>query len=184
MSVPLFDVRLIHKTVFVLSTVAWGFSIGAQFFFSEMPCELCLIARFGFVGLSVFSFVATIFTISFFRKIIFLSCSFLLIFSFYHLGVENAWWSGPSSCSVKVLSPEEVENLSKDEKLEIAKNNIFNEKKPRCDKVNLRIFGLSSTLYSFLISAGLFWLISVSYLLDIQEHRREKGKRPNRPPLF
>jgi disulfide bond formation protein DsbB len=137
-------------------------SLLSQFFFDKIPCQLCLISRYLFL---LISFVA-LFSINFKRlKPLLLLLTFsALLFSFYHLGVENHWWIGPQSCVSKLPT---LDSLSD--------NNDQSMVIPYCDRANWKIFGISSTLWSFLVFAFLFWSVSLLYVIDYYLKKLENG---------
>jgi disulfide bond formation protein DsbB len=90
------------------------------------------------------------------RYMLLLTVFLELSFGLYHLGVENHWWIGPQSCVAELPTLES--SMS---------SNVFENTKTYCDRVNWTIFGISSTLWNFLLSAFIFWLVSVSYILDL-----------------
>jgi disulfide bond formation protein DsbB len=97
-----------------------------------------------------------------FKPLLLLGITFALLFGLYHLGVENHWWSGPQSC---VSELPVLENITT--------RNFMENSKVYCDRVNWKILGISSTLWSFLISAFLFWFVSISYVLNFYLKRLE-----------
>lgn len=153
--------KYVHLMLFVISSIAFSFSVFAQFVLGHEPCQLCLFTRFMFVGVSVFSLLSLITNLSFLRKILFLNILGMACFGFYHLGVENHWWAGPQSCVSELPS---LENIGRD---------VIQNGRPHCDKVNWEILGFSSTLLSFLMAAFMLWMISMSYVLNIFKKRLE-----------
>lgn len=147
----IFKLPIINR---VIACVAFGISlisILSQTIGNATPCQLCLITRYLFLLVAICSFSAN------YRK----WCQFLLItsilslffFTFFHLGVENHWWQGPQNCVSQLPSLANIEQ-------EIETNKVY------CDRANWIVFGLSSTLWSFLIAAFLTWLTSVTYILN------------------
>jgi disulfide bond formation protein DsbB len=156
----IFKPKLIHFTVFFIAISLFFASVFNQIFFAEKPCQLCLISRHSYLAVAVFSIAAV--RVSFLKSLLFLAVAFELLFGFYHLGVENHWWIGPQSCISELPT---IENITT--------KNFMENSKTYCDKVNWRVFGISSTLWSFLISAFLFWIVSVSYILAFYLKRIE-----------
>lgn len=127
-------------------------SIMSEFLFQAKPCQLCLITRYLFLMFGIISLFA--FKLKKLRIIQIIFSAIVVFFTLYHLGVENHWWAGPSSCTAKL--PSLGDELSQ---------NIFEETKVFCDRANWMIFGISSTLWSFLITSFLFWASSLNYLI-------------------
>jgi disulfide bond formation protein DsbB len=89
------------------------------------------------------------------------SLTLFLVFAFYHLGVENHWWNGPAKCSTIISSPQNISEIME------TKQNV------KCDEANWKIFGLSSTLYNFIIAGVLFWIYSLAFAIDRVIRRSE-----------
>ena len=146
----IFNQRFINYSVFCTAAAVFLVSVMSQFFLNKEPCQLCLITRYMFLSVAV----AAIF---FERLRILLSIvTFITVgFSFYHLGVENHWWQGPHGCISELPTLDSI-----DDPVQIKPGKVY------CDRVNWLILGVSSTLWSFLISMVLFWLSSVSFILN------------------
>ena len=158
----IFKIKRTHFLIFSISIFAFSCSIAAEFILEKHPCQLCLISRFAYLTIAVVALLALKFRKVIIRRILFWIIALSLAFSFFHLGVENHWWRAPASCAYKVPS------------VEALKNHIIESVTPSCDKVNWEIFGISSTLLNFLLCAGLFWLICISYAI-VTSHRRDEN---------
>jgi disulfide bond formation protein DsbB len=101
-------------------------------------------------------------------KVIVLAAVFwTFAFGVYHLGVESHWWAGPQSCVAKLPTLDTMNELA----------DQISDTKTYCDKVNWRIFGVSSTLWSCAIAALLLWIISVAYTLDFYMRKLERAQK-------
>ena len=150
------------KFVLLLSLFCFISSLTIQLVMKENPCLLCLFTRYGFLTVSIIC----LFALKYINKksVVFLpltSLLSLLCLSFYHLGVENHWWLAPSSCKTILPTLNDLYNS----KLLITNN------RPPCDTVNFKVFGFSMTLISFIISAFLFWVSSISTVLYLSNNR-------------
>lgn len=154
MVMPVFSLKSIPKLVFFLAISVFFASLFSEIFFDKVPCQLCLVTRYLFLSIAVFSLISA--RLRKFRHILIVATSLTLSFSFFHLGVENHWWLGPQSCVSELPTLDSLNNLDP----------IHDVSKAYCDKVNWRILGISSTLWSFLISAFVFWIVSLSYILN------------------
>jgi len=63
----------------------------------------------------------------------------------YHVGVEQAWWAGPTSCSAPAGGATTFEDL----KAQILAGPVV-----RCDKIPWQLFGISMAGYNVLLSLG------------------------------
>ena len=130
-----------------------------QYWLGHEPCKLCLYER-------IPDFLATLLIIKiiFIKKyekitllilfLVFMSSAFL---AFYHLGIEQGFFSESLACTSGDLS----KTLSKDELLEQLKQNSIS-----CKDVSFRILGLSlaaiNTILSLVLSV-IFMRLFVNY---------------------
>ena len=129
-------------------------SVGIQYILNETPCLLCLLTRICFVIVTITCFCTMKYQhIKWIQSLPLLMLSVLFFLSFYHLGIENHWWVAPESCKMKLPT---LDNLGA--------QNLVNDRPP-CDTVGFQIFGISMTLFSFVISGALTWLHSIAFVL-------------------
>jgi disulfide bond formation protein DsbB len=163
--------RSVNRIVLLVSLSCAMASIFAQYFLGNQPCVLCLVSRYGYLIFALLAIVNSLFGSELLCKIQ-LSLSIVgLGFAFYHLGVENKWWSAPKFCVSEIVDV--PEGTSEPEKMEILTENIFKGGRPACNSVNWEIFGVSSTLLNFLVFSGIAWLVSVSYFLELQKRQTD-----------
>ena len=145
----------------LLSGVAFSVSCFAEHVLDKRPCQLCIITRYLYVSIAIVSYAALKTRKQIFNCALTFITFFSLIFGYYHLGVESHWWAGPSSCVSELPT---LENLT-----QAVQENI-----PYCDKVNLTIFGVSSTLWNVFLMSFLFWLTTISQILTFYMKRHEE----------
>jgi len=117
------------------------------------PCELCLTERYAFYAALPLS-AATLFLArasqSGFARAGFaiLAAVFFAnaVFAFYHVGVEQHWWLGPTACTGSLSGPVDVNDLMKA---------LNTTPLVRCDEASLRIFGVSLAGWDVVASAAL-----------------------------
>ncbi|MDR3030976.1 MAG: disulfide bond formation protein B [Holosporales bacterium] len=153
--------KYVNGIVLACSIIAVSISVFAEKFMDKTPCQLCLITRFLYIFISILTCMSFIFNVSFIRRILFCVIVLSMGFSFYHLGVENHWWIGPNSCVSKLPSLDDISQS--------VQSNVS-----YCDRVNLEILGLSSTLWNFVLISFLFWITSVSVTLDCYRKKNEE----------
>ena len=133
-----------------LATLAavWAFQV-----LGYAPCELCLAERYAFyaaapiaaltaylasrgghnVARALFALLALIFVAN-------------AGFAFYHVGVEQHWWAGPTACTGSLSGPVDANDLMKSlNAVHVA----------TCDEVQLRILGLSLAGWDVIASAAM-----------------------------
>ncbi len=116
-----------------------------------LPCKLCYWQRYPHI------FNMLIFLLFYFfpvRILIFVGMMSMLIstiLAFYHVGVEQKYWSGPNSCTNS-----SIEGLTTDQLLE----KIMSAPLVRCDEIAWDLIGISMAGWNVLISFCLFliWL--------------------------
>ncbi len=144
----LFDIKTIQKVLIVISLFCFFSSICAEFFFDKKPCDLCLYTRYFYISIAILGFISLHYDKIIFKQMFLMFLFIALCFSFYHLGVENHWWAGPAKCTTKLLTD---------------MKSIMTNDAVRCDVINWKLFGISSTLYNMCIMACIFWLYSMAF---------------------
>ncbi len=131
-----------------LLLAAWGF----QYLGGMAPCQMCVWQRYPH-GVAI-AIGAVALALPGLRLLPMLGALAALTTSgigFYHAGVEQGWWEGPSSCSAG-----DIGGLSAEELM----NQIMAAPLVRCDEIPWEFLGLSMAGWNALISAGLVlvWL--------------------------
>lgn len=145
------------KFTCVISMICAISSICVQYILHETPCLLCLWTRIGFIC-TIFACLITI-RYRYMPWLPMITLLFLTGVSFYHLGVENHWWIASDSCKMVLPTLNQLNTTP-------LQNN-----RPPCDAVGFQIFGLSITLFSFVIASGLAWLHSIAFALKVHKCR-------------
>ena len=83
---------------------ALGMALLAQYGFNLLPCDLCYAQRAPYALTLVLGLLGTMPVVGApERRIIIVICAALFAFdagvAFYHVGVEQHWWLGPTTCS-------------------------------------------------------------------------------------
>ncbi|MDR2459006.1 MAG: disulfide bond formation protein B [Holosporales bacterium] len=162
----LLSVRTANIVVFCVALALFLVSTSSEFFAGIQPCQLCLITRYLYLLVVVIAAGSLRWPCVKGLVLAVLFCTFA--FGVYHLGVESHWWTGPRSCVAKLPTIDTMTDELVDQ---------INDTKMYCDKVNWRIFGVSSTLWSCAIAALLLWIISVAYTLDFYMRKLERAQK-------
>ena len=139
---------LVLLAAIIVLAIVWIFQASGY-----TPCELCLAERYAFYAALPLS-AATLFLARAGQHglaragFAILALLFLAnaLFSFYHVGVEQHWWLGPTACTGSLSGPVEVKDLMKA---------LNATPVVRCDEVSLRIFGMSLAGWDVVASAAL-----------------------------
>jgi len=142
------------RTAALITLVAFATIAGAWIFetFGYLPCELCLKQRITYyigVPLAAVTYLLASKNISTARAL--LTASALLwfgsaLFGVYHSGVEWGFWPGPTTCTGSGTSASDMDMFMKQ---------LQTTQVVQCDKVAIRIFGLSLAGWNAVISAGM-----------------------------
>lgn len=164
-------IRILRPDAGRLAVLAGGASaamLAAAFFFQALgyaPCELCLLQRWPHAAAALIAFVMAFVG---FRRVLgilgLLAAVLATAFAVYHLGVEQAWWAGPSACAGGLgdLSTVSTEELMA---------RIRGAQVIRCDQPSWIFLGLSMAAWNAILSAVLVaaWALSL---------RRSRGRKP------
>ena len=145
----LFQIRAFSAVLFILAFAPLMSALVSQYFFGLKPCELCVYQRIPYIIMLIFASLAFVLNS---RKIFLISL--VIIFhmfiiniglSFYHVGVENFWWSfGDCSSDLDMNS------------IEALRQSLSNAATVRCDEVQFEFLSISmagwNLIYSFFIS--------------------------------
>lgn len=147
--------------ILLISAASLTFALISQYGFGLQPCVLCKWQRLPFI------ITAALGTFAFFlpsRKMsVVIMLSALVFFigagiAAFHVGVEQKWWEGTSSCGSPLplgVSIEELERI------------IMAAPVVRCDQISFEFLGISMAGYNFLLSLvlGFIFLFSGISLL-------------------
>ena len=152
--------KFILNSILALSILSLTIAYFIQYILGHKPCNLCLIERIPYlVSLILISFV---FIVNRFEKVIagivLLFFIFGSVVSFYHVGIEQGFFSESLVCDLGSTN----ENVSKEDLLKQLQNNT----PVSCKDVTFRFLGLSlatiNTIISILIS-GIMIRVFKSY---------------------
>jgi disulfide bond formation protein DsbB len=143
--------RLALAILLAGSVAVIGGALFSQYVGGLVPCELCLMERWPYyIGIPltlaalaaggrrglVISGVALV-------LLLFLASSAL---AFYHVGVEQHWFQGPTACTGAGSAAHSVEAL---------KAQLFAQQPVRCDEVQWSLFGVSLAGWNLAASLAL-----------------------------
>ena len=142
--------QLTLATIASASAGALAVALILQYGFGLWPCDLCYLQRIPYA----FSFVLGALCVMPAvppgeKRIVLIHCALLFAlgagFAGYHVGVEEHWWAGPTTCSGggQALSLNDLATA------------FTQSARPSCDEAALRIFGISMAGYNFATSVVL-----------------------------
>ena len=148
--------RLILNGVLVFSIISLSIAYFIQYILGHKPCNLCLIERIPYMASVIL--VSLTFFMNKFKKIIagivLLFFIFGALVSFYHVGIEQGFFSESFVCNLG----NSEDNLSTEQLLKQLENTPIS-----CKDVTFRFLGLSlatiNTIISILLSGIMFKVI-------------------------
>ncbi len=154
--------------VTIFSIVALASALIAEFLFNLAPCEMCLKQRepyyiiiLGFVFITILRWQKHIW----FYIGVQLISTYGLFYSIWHVGIENQLLPGPSGCSSKLSSTDNIFSL----KEQILAKPVIN-----CEDIAWSIFGLSAaTINSVLLF--LIFILNAIYLWNNYGPKKENN---------
>ena len=137
--------RLILNGVLVFSIISLSIAYFIQYVLGHKPCNLCLIERIPYIASIVL--ISLLFILNRFKKIIaiilFLFFIFGAIISFYHVGIEQGFFSESFVCNLSSSQ----DNLTAKQLLKQLENTPVS-----CKEVTFRLLGLSLATINTIIS--------------------------------
>jgi disulfide bond formation protein DsbB len=136
--------------VLVASASVLGAALLSQYWGGLAPCELCLLQRFpwavailvGLLALVAGSRPALPWVALLLAAVFALSVAF----AFYHVGVEQHWFAGPTACTASGGGAATLEDM---------KRQILGTAPVLCDRVQWSLFGVSLAGWNLLASLGM-----------------------------
>lgn len=142
--------RLAAFLILAASAAVLGGALLFEYVGGLPPCTLCLYERWPYKAAIVLSLVGLTTGDRPATRWLVLLCAGLFasgaVLAFYHVGVEQHWFAGPSACTGTDAAADSVEAL---------KAQIMGKKPVRCDEVPWALFGVSLAGWNLLASAGL-----------------------------
>ena len=133
--------------VLVASAIVLSAALLSQYWGGLAPCELCLLERWPWAVAIVISFVATMVAsrsalpwVALLLAAVFVVSSGL---AFYHVGVEQHWFAGPSACTASGAAADT---------LEVLKAQILHQQPVRCDEPAWSLWGISLAGWNLIAS--------------------------------
>ena len=145
----------VHYFLILASIAALAFAYVAEYGFQILPCDFCMYERFVYMAV----ILAALFSLKLkafegqrgiFLQLLILS--FGMALTFYHVGMEQQWWTGPASCS----------GAGQAASFEEYRAQLMKTTRPRCDQITWALFGISATAWNLMLQGGLAFLTSLA----------------------
>jgi disulfide bond formation protein DsbB len=158
--------------VLVTSAVVLGAALLSQYWGGLAPCELCLLQRWPWGAAIVMSFIATMVGsraalawVALLLAAVFVVSSGL---AFYHVGVEQHWFPGPTACTAPATAADTVEQL---------KAQLLHQQPVRCDEPAWTLWAISLAGWNLLASLILTGCCVGAFLYSRGPLRRARIRR-------
>jgi disulfide bond formation protein DsbB len=142
--------RLSVVLVLVASTAIIGSVLLFEHVGGLQPCELCLYQRWPYYAAIVAAAVALLSGGDGAMRLVIALCALLFaistVLAFYHVGVEQHWFAGPTACTGSVSGATSIEAL---------KAQLLARQPVSCDAPAWRLFGVSLAGWNLLASVAI-----------------------------
>src|SRR5229473_3990902 len=136
--------------VLIASAIVLGTALLSQYWGGLAPCELCLLQRWPWAAAIAISLVALIAGRGALLPWVALGLALIFVLgvvvAFYHVGVEQHWFAGPSACTASGGAAMTLEDM---------KRQILGTAPVLCDRVQWSLFGVSMAGWNLLASLGM-----------------------------
>jgi disulfide bond formation protein DsbB len=136
--------------VLVASASVLGAALLSQYWGGLAPCELCLLQRFPWAVAILVGLLALVAgsrpALPWVALVLALVFALSVAFAFYHVGVEQHWFAGPTACTASGGGAATLEDM---------KRQILGTASVLCDRVQWSLFGVSLAGWNLLASLGM-----------------------------
>jgi disulfide bond formation protein DsbB len=150
--------RLAPLAVLIASLAVVGAALLSQYWGGLRPCELCLYERWPYYAVAVLSLVALVAGRRGSSRAALVLAALVFVagaaLAFYHVGVEQHWFAGPTACTGPDFKADSVEAL---------RLQLLATPPVRCDQIQWSLFGVSMAglnLLASILLALLSWRLS------------------------
>ena len=139
--------RVFAGLVLVASAVVLGTALLSQYWGGLAPCELCLVQRWPWAATVVISLIVLL--VGERAPLSWVALVFAVVFvigvvlAFYHVGVEQHWFAGPTACTAPTSGAMTLEQM---------KQQILGTAPVLCDRPAWTLFGVSLAGWNLLAS--------------------------------
>jgi disulfide bond formation protein DsbB len=161
-------------TAFTLaaSAVVLGAALFSQYWGGLRPCELCLLQRWPWGVAIVISLIATMVgsrpSLPWVPLILAAVFAVGSALAFYHVGVEQRWFAGPSACTAPAAAADTIEQL---------KAQLLHQQPVRCDEPAWTLWGISLAGWNLLASLIMTGCCLAAFLQSRRPLRRAGIRR-------
>ena len=152
--------------IFLISFLAIGSALTAEYVFGILPCKMCLYQRYTYYFIIMISLLFFFLkNFSNFLQFLLTECALFygIFYAMWHVGIEQKIFSGPSECTNFLKNQNSLTDL---------KNQILNQTIISCDEISWSILGLSAATINAFV---LLLLIIFNSIFLIQKFNNKKN---------
>jgi disulfide bond formation protein DsbB len=139
--------RAFAGVVLAVSAAVLGTALLSEYWGGLAPCELCLLQRWPWAAAIVRSLVVVLVgdrpALPWVALILGIVFAIGIAFAFYHVGVEQHWFAGPSACTASSTGAMTLEQM---------KQQIMGTAPVLCDRPAWALYGISMAGFNLLAS--------------------------------
>jgi disulfide bond formation protein DsbB len=139
--------RVFAGFVLIASAVVLGTALLSEYWGGLAPCELCLVQRWPWAAAIVISFIVLLVgeraPLSWVALVFAIVFAISVVLAFYHVGVEQHWFAGPTACTAPASGAITLEQM---------KQQILGTAPVLCDRPAWTLFGVSLAGWNLLAS--------------------------------
>ena len=144
--------------VLIASAIVLGSALLSQYWGGLAPCELCLLQRWPWAAAILVALLALVAgsrpALPWVALVLAIVFALSVGFAFYHVGVEQHWFAGPSACTASGGGALTLEEM---------KRQIIGTAPVLCDRVQWSLFGVSLAGWNLLASLGMAAVCAVVF---------------------
>src|SRR5713226_2359823 len=142
--------RVFAGFVLIAGAIVLGSALMSQYWGGLAPCELCLLQRWPWAAAILIALVALVAgsrpALPWVALVLAIVFMLSIAFAFYHVGVEQHWFAGPSACTAGGGGAMTLEEM---------KRQILGTAPVLCDRVQWSLFGVSLAGWNLLASLAM-----------------------------
>jgi len=139
--------RVFAGLVLVASAIVLGTALLSEYWGGLAPCELCLLQRLPWAAAIVISLIVLLVgeraPLSWVALVFAILFTISVVLAFYHVGVEQHWFAGPTACTAPASGAMTLEQM---------KQQILGTAPVLCDRPAWTLFGISMAGWNLLAS--------------------------------
>jgi len=133
--------------VLITSAIVLGTALASEYWGGLAPCELCLVQRWPWAAAITISFIVLLVgehaRLDWVALVLAIVFAISLVLAFYHVGVEQHWFAGPTACTAPANGAMTLEQM---------RQQILGTAPVLCDRPAWALIGVSMAGWNLLAS--------------------------------